>query len=448
MAHDAIIISKSRLKKLLGISLPIIGGMVSQNILNLVDAAMVGSISATALGAVGLGGFINFMCVAFFLGFGAGVQAMTSRRVGEKRTSEAAQPLNGALLIILVTALPATVLLYYLAPWLFSITNSDPLVAKEGVPYLQARFIGVLALGIHFSFRGYWSAIDMSKIYLKALLLAHSSNIFISYVLIFGKLGLPEMGTFGAGLGTSISLFIAVIYYFFIAWKKTTNYGFLQGLPSREALIQIIKTSLPASVQQFVFAAGFTAMLWIIGQLGTNQLAVSNIILSLMLVGILPALGFGIGGASLVGQALGEKKIESAYQWGWGAAKTAAVVVFFLMLPIFLFPDSVLGVFLHDPEVIDLARNPLRIAAGFLAFETIGVVLFNTINGAGDTKSTMFVLFFLQWLIFLPVAWLLGPYLQQGLISIWWAYVVYRALLTLIMIFLWEKRSWSSIKLN
>ncbi|WP_395373570.1 MATE family efflux transporter [Marinicella sp. W31] len=441
-------IHKARSKEILSISLPIIGGMVSQNILNLVDSAMVGSISATALGAVGLGGFINFMCVAFFLGFGAGVQAMVSRRIGEERIGEAAHPLNGALLILLITAIPATVLFYYLAPWLMSITNSNPEVAREGVPYLQARFLGILALGIHFSFRGFWSAVDMTKVYLHALLIAHSSNVIISYVLIFGKLGLPALGTFGAGLGTTISLCIAVIYYFIVAGKKARQFGFLEHLPSKTALKQVIKTSIPASLQQFLFAAGFTMMLWIVGKLGIYELAASNIILNLMLVGILPALGFGIGGATLVGRSLGRKDVEGAHLWGWDATKLAVIVVFVLMLPVFLFPDGILKIFLHEQAAIDVARLPLRIAAGFLALETIGVVLFNAINGAGDTKSTMIVSFTFQWLLFLPVAWLVGPHWGLGLTAIWIAHVSYRVLLTVTMIILWEKRNWSRIQLD
>lgn len=439
-------LNRQRTQSLLAISLPIIGGMMSQNILNLVDSAMVGRLGSTALAAVGLGGFINYMCVAFFLGFGAGVQAMVSRRMGEDKESEAANPLHAAMIIIFLAAIPATFLLHWLAPYLLDLTNSDPLVKEQGTPYLQARFWGVTFLAIHFSFRGYWSGINMTGVYLKALLIAHSCNIVISYVLIFGKLGLPAMGTQGAGLGTSISMLISMCYYFIVALKKTTQFGFFHAWPRKETVKQVIKTSLPSSVQQFFFAAGFTVMFWIIGQVGTEELAGGNIIINVMLVGILPALGIGIGGATLVGQSLGKGDPIQAHLWGWDAAKLAALVVLVLMLPVVLFPNQILAVFLKEQAVIDMTRLSLQLAAASLAIESIGIVLFNTINGAGDTSSTMKVSFALQWLLFLPAAWLVGPYLGMGLTAIWIGHIIYRMLLTAAMIYMWQGRKWTNIK--
>ena len=99
------------------LGLPIIGGMVSQNVLNLVDTAMVGALDDNAaLGAVGLGGFATFMCMALVLGISTGVQATASRRKGEGRHSVTAKPLNAGLLIVLLVAPPASILLYFLVP--------------------------------------------------------------------------------------------------------------------------------------------------------------------------------------------------------------------------------------------------------------------------------------------------------------------------------------------
>ncbi len=439
-------LDKKRSKAILALSLPIIGGMMSQNILNLVDTAMVGRLGAPALAAVGLGGFLNYMCVAFLLGLSAGVQAMVSRRMGENKESEAAYPLNAALLLILIAAIPMTGLLYFLSPHLIQWFNPDPLVVEQGTPYLQARFLGLISLAIHFSFRGYWSAIEMTKIYLKALLFAHASNIAISYVLIFGKLGMPALGTYGAGLGTSISITLAVFYYFYCAYKHTRGYGFLENLPSKATIMQMIRTSVPSSIQQFFFAAGFAALYWIIGQVGTEELAGANVIINLMLVGLLPAMGFGLGGATLVGQSLGKKNIDAAHQWGWDTVKLACITAAVLMLPVMLFPDFILRLFLTDQLVIDLSRLPLQLAALSLGVECIGIVLFNTINGAGDTTSTMKISFALQWILFLPMAWLVGPYLGMGLTAIWIGQILYRLIFTWAMVHMWQARKWSTIE--
>jgi len=207
----------------------------------------------------------------------------------------------------------------------------------------------------------------------------------------------------------------------------------------------VFKTAMPASLQQFFFAAGFTVMLLIVGKIGTAELAGANIILSLMLVGVLPALGFGIGGATLVGHSLGKNNVEAAYQWGWDAVKLAAMVVLVLMVPVVMFPELILSVFLHDPKVIEITRFPLQLAGFALVFESVGIVLFNTINGAGDTKRTMLASFVLQWLLFLPAAWYVGPFLGQGLIAIWLVYIGYRIILTITLINMWQGKKWSTV---
>ena len=218
------------------IALPIMGGMMSQNILNLVDIGMVGRLGDTALAATGIGSFSNYMAIAFIIGLSAGVQALAARRVGEERHAETAVPLNGGLILALLIGAPLCVILILAAPWAFTFLTSDPAVAEQGVPYLQIRMLSMIAVGMNFSFRGYWSAIHMTGIYLRTLLIMHVINIFLNWVLIFGNLGAPELGVFGAGLATTISLYIGTGLYFFFAIRHASDRGFLHQLPSRNML--------------------------------------------------------------------------------------------------------------------------------------------------------------------------------------------------------------------
>ena len=87
----------------MGLALPIMGGMVSQNVMNLVDTGMVGRLGKASLAAVGIASFATFFSQAFLIGLGAGVQAMASRRQGEGREDTTAAPLNGGLLLAVVT---------------------------------------------------------------------------------------------------------------------------------------------------------------------------------------------------------------------------------------------------------------------------------------------------------------------------------------------------------
>ena len=439
-------VDRERRKRILTLALPIIGGMISQNVLNLVDTGMVGVLGDNALAAVGIGSFTNFMAMAFITGMSTGVQAIAARRKGENRHRETAVPLNGGLLIVLCLALPASVLLYFLAPTIFSVLTGDAEVGALGTGYFQVRVLALIAVGMNFSFRGYWNAVDLSRLYLRTLLLMHVTNIFLNWVLIFGHLGMPALGTTGAGIGTSISTCLGTAYYFVLGMRHARGGGFLRGIPDRASLKLMLRLSVPSGIQQFFFAAGMTAFFWIVGRVGTAEVAASNVLINLLLVALLPGIGFGIAAASLVGQALGANDTAAAKAWGWDVVKIAAVVVGAISMPVIFVPKLALGAFLHDPATLEMATTPLRLLAGMMAFDTVGLVLMNALLGAGDSRRVMVISIVLQWFLFLPVAYCVGPGLGYGLVAIWAVHVGYRLLQTVAFVWSWCRGGWASIE--
>ncbi len=431
----------------MGLALPIIGGMVSQNVLNLVDTAMVGMLGNAALAAVGLGGFAMFMCMALILGISTGVQSTAARRKGEGRHDETAIVLNGALLLVLLVAPLLSAFLYQSAPVFFPWLNSDPEVIRQGVPYLQMRLLAIVFVGVNFAFRGYWNAVDLSRLYMTTLIVMHASNIFLNYVLIFGKLGAPVLGVKGAGLASALSTVIGAGMYMVLGMRHARAGGFLKKLPGTAVLRSLVRLSLPSSIQQLAFAAGFVATYWIVGQVGTRELAAASVLINVTLVAILPGLGMGLAAATLVGQALGRGDPGDASNWGWDVAKVAAVGLTMLGVPMWLVPDLILGGFIHDPLTLQVARWPMRLVGLTMIIEALGMVLMHALLGAGDVRRVMVVAITAQWLMFLPLAYLVGPVLGLGLIGIWVMQGVYRSVQAFFFYRLWKGGSWAAIRL-
>ncbi len=436
-----------RTREILTLGMSIMGAMVSQSILNLVDAAMVGVLGETALAGVGIGSYANFMAVAIVIGLSTGVQAMVARRKGEGRMERAAVPLNGGLLLAVLLGVPLTIAFLFFAPEVLAILNNDPEVREVAVPYFQARILAVLAIGFNFSFRGYWNGINQSGTYMRTLVIMHVCNVAISYCLIFGKLGLPEMGATGAGLGTSISLYIGTLIYLFLTLRHGRAHGFLHGFPDRETMRTMVRLSVPNSLQQLFFAAGITALFWIIGLVGTEELAVGHVLISLVLFLILPAIGLGIAATSLVSQALGRGDPEDAYRWGWDVYKVTFIMLVLLGMPMWIAPDLVLSLFVHEPELLDLGRLPLRITGFGICIDALSIVMMQSLLGAGANRAVLGVSLFTQWVIFLPVAYLIGPVLGWGLLAIWLAQIGQRAISGGIFAWLWHKREWVHIRI-
>lgn len=436
-----------RLRTILNLALPIIGGMVSQNILNLVDTAMVGALGPEALAAVGVAGFASFMAAATIMGLASGVQAMTARRLGEGRANECAVPLNGGLLLAILVGTPIAVVLFALAPDLFPYLNSDPKVIADGVPYFQARVLAIVAVGINFAFRGYWTGVSQARLYLGTLVVMHLCNVVLNYGLIFGNLGLPELGTTGAGIGTAVASYIGAAIYIVLAIRLARRHGFLERIPRRQTMNSLLRLSIPSAVQQFLFASGMTVFFWIIGQVGTAETAVSNVIVNLLLVVLLPGMGMGLAAMTLVSLALGKGEVDEARRWGYDVVKLACVVLGVLGLPGILMPEVLLAGFIHDPETLSLGVAPLRLIGAMMVLEAVGLVLMNALLGAGAAHQVMVASVVSQWFVGLPAAWLAGAYWGYGMFAVWLCFEGYRAINALALLTIWMRGRWTNIRI-
>jgi len=437
----------SRRNRILGLALPIIGGMVSQNMLNIVDTAMVGFLGDAALAAVGLGGFIVFMCQALILGISTGVQSIAARRKGEGKPDRAAAVLNTALLLVLLIAPLLSVVLIQLAEPVYSSLNSDPAVIQRGVPYIEWRLGAIVFVGMNFAFRGYWNALDLSRVYMQTLIIMHACNIILNYALIFGHFGAPALGVTGAGMASAISMSIGTLVYMFLGFRHVAKGCFLRCMATRSETLSLVRVSIPAGLQQLFFAAGMVAMFWIIGQIGTPELAAVNVLVTVLLFAILPGLALGIACATLVGQALGKRDPDEAYQWAFDVAKLTVVLLTALALPMLIVPDLVSSIFIHESTTRDLARWPMRLMGLTLPIEAVGFAFMHGMLGAGDARRVMIVSIGTQWLLFLPLAFVIGPVLGYGLIgvSIWQG--VARMTQSWLFLSMWRRRGWQKIEI-
>jgi len=413
-----------RRQRIFALALPIIGGMVSQNLLNIVDTAMVGFLGDAALAAVGLGGFIVFMCQALILGISTGVQTSAARRKGEGRPERAAAILNAALVIVLVVAPVFSLVLIQLVDPVFPYVNSDP----------------------DFAFRGYWNALDLSRLYMTTLIVMHATNIILNYVLIFGNFGAPALGVTGAGMASAISMAVGTLVYFYLGFKHVRKDGFLRCLATRAETASLIRVSIPSGLQQLFFAAGLVAMFWIIGRISTPSLAAANVLVTVLLFAILPGLGLGLACATLVGQALGKRDPDDAYQWAFDVAKITVVLLTALGLPMWLVPDLVSSIFIHEESTRELARWPMRIMGLTMPVEALGFAFMHGLLGAGDARRFMYVSVGIQWLLFLPLAFVIGPYLGYGLLGVWLWQGITRALQSFLFLSMWRGRKWQQIE--
>jgi Na+-driven multidrug efflux pump len=208
----------------------------------------------------------------------------------------------------------------------------------------------------------------------------------------------------------------------------------------------MLRTAAPAGLQNFFFAAGLLVFAWMVEKMGTAEAAANGVLTNLLLVLILPAIAFGLASGSLVGQALGRNDPEDAEQWAWDVSKLAVAILVVVATLIGIFAPQVIDPFLKDDYAAQLAVWPLRLVCLTIAIDATGLVIQNSLLGAGDSRIVMYVSSGFQWFVLLPLAYLLGPVFDLGLFAVWCAFVLTRVLQTVAFVAIWKRGGWKSVE--
>jgi len=415
--------------------------------MSLIDLAMVRPLGSQATAAVGLSAFSHTLVLAFVIGIGSAVQGLVARRRGEGSTEPLCLSLNGGLLTALIVGTPLTILGYLFAPSFLSLISSDPEVTRIAVPFLRTLYLAIIATGMNLAFKGYWTGMEKPNVYMAIVLFMSFLNFCGDYVLIFGRFGAPALGATGAAISTATSVWVGLIINFALAWLRFRKDGFLKIMPSKPLLVRIFKLGLPATMQEFFFSAGYIVFFALVGQIGTAELAVLNVLVRISLVLSILAMAVGSASATLVSKTVGEGDPAGAAQWGWDSGKLGLIVITLVGLPLVLFPRFFLSIFLSNPDTISVAVIPWQLQTGTAGLAGLIYVFAYTLVSVGDGNRVALISFSTQWLFFLPAVWFVGPYLRYGLLQISLVDLAYGAISSILMTAIWAQGRWKKIKI-
>jgi len=440
-------ISIDRLRQILLLSMPIIGGMISQNIMNIADTAMVGHLGATSLAAVGIASFAVFMSQSLVLGLSSGVQAIASRRAGEKEIPLASISLFSGVILSVIFGLILFCLVYPFIPLFFSYLNSDLDVAVLGSSYWEIRMFSIIFMGINYSYRGYFNGISQPKYYMFSLLFIHALNIGLNYLLIFGKLGFPEMGTDGAALASTIATGAGTAMYFYMSVFGLKHLQLFKMIPKRSDILSVLKLTIPSGFQQLLIAVGISSLFWMVGRLGVTEVAALNILITILMLCILPGFGFGMAAATLVGTSLGEQDKEKAKQWAYDVVKVGGFITLLIGVVLALSAEWILCFFTNDIDTIKTAMLPLQATGGIIFIDVMGVIMMNALLGSGDVHVVLKTSLMSQWLFFFPLALVAVLFFHPSLLVVWLMFSFSRLGQGIVFGVFWQRGRWGAAKL-
>lgn len=478
----------------LRLALPVMAAMLVQAFINLFDTIIVGHLpreySIAGQAALGYTVILHWLIGGFASCIAIGTQAMAARRYGEKDLQGSGRVIFNSSLLALVVGGGFTVLSTALVDPIFRLVTSNEQVIAQGVPYARARFIGILAMVGTLAFKAFFDGLGKTHYHLAVAVVMNLLNVALSIVLVFGVGPFPRMNVLGAGVGACIASYAGLFMMVALALRPLYRNEFRifrwSNFDFRIALF-ILRLSVPSGIATVFVMTGFLIFFKWVGLLDAavgagfqndetasigawlhsilpfsvsreaffgllesrppiNE-AATKVIIDILSISFLTCMGLGVATATLVSQNLGRGRPDEAEAYGWTSVRIAAWFTGTLGLLAILTPDTFMGLFSHDPEVIEAGRTPLRVIASGSALLGFGLVLAQALFGAGATRFVMKVEIVLHTLCLLPLSYLLGIVLNFKLVGLWSSALVYIVALAIVMTWKFKGGSWKQIKI-
>jgi len=402
---------------ILKFAIPMLMGNVFQQLYNVVDSIIIGKVlGKEALAAVGANFPLIFALISFVVGIAIGSTVIISQYFGAKQMDKVKKTIDTLYIFMFFAAIALTIIGTFGSKYIFQLISLPEDVLGPAVEYFNVYAIGFV---FFFGFQG-TSAIlrglGDSKTPLYFLMISTVINIVLDiFFVVVLKLGIQ-----GVAAATVIAQAGA---FFSVVWYLNKYHSFIDISPlkmkfDREIFSKSLKIGLPSGFQQTFVSVGFLALYRIVNQFGTPTIAAYSVAMRIDMFAAMPAMNFSAAISTFVGQNIGANKFDRI---GRGLNATLIMTnIISVVVSIFalLFARQLIGVFIDDPEVINIGVQYIYIVSGFYVIFTTMFIFTGVLRGAGDTLVPMFITILALWLIRIPASYFLS--LKIGSMGIWW----------------------------
>lgn len=443
-------------RRVLSVSLPLVFSMASVTVMHFTDRLFLANYSVEAIAAAGPAGMTSFMFMSFFMGVAGYVNTFVAQYTGAEQHGQVGAALWQGIYFTLGSSI-ILAMLYPLTPQIFQTVGHEPNVQSLEVTYFRILTLGAGFNLMSWTLSTFYSGRGLTNIIMVVSMMGALFNVPLDYALINGYWGLPEMGIAGAAVATVAASALMTLIYALIIFTPANDRlfgvrrrrGFDAGLFTR-----LMRFGLPNGVQFWISMASYTFFFLLIGRLGREQLAASNIAFALEHLGFLPMVGFHQGTIVLSGQAIGAGKPEGASQAAVSALHIALLYMGSMAMVFMFTPGPLMDLFRErgvNPDEYAVIRamgiTILRLMALYTMFDALGLVYSAVLKGAGDTMFVMWMVGGLSLVVMILPTWLLLQMnLQHGLLYAWVLAAAYTALGALAFYLRYRQGAWRSMR--
>lgn len=433
---------------------PIIASMVSRTAMQWVDFVMVSTLGTEAQAAIVPAGITLFVFIAFGMGVMAAVNTLVAQHFGrgtpEGRIASGVATWQGlwVALVLAVAVMPA----WYVVPWMFRTAGHEPAVAALEASYVQIGLLGVFPTVASVAVANFFNGIHRPMIGLWATVAANAFNVVANFALIFGMWGFPELGMNGAAWATMLAAWVnlAVLMAWWLRPSLRRSFELLRHPgPDRAMAGKLLKIGLPSGLHFTADIATFAVFtVWVVGRLGTVELAAHNVALKFLELSVIPCVGMAVAVSAAVGRSIGQGRLDRAYRFAhWGMGLSAIFLT--VMVGVFLLGGAALLPWLSEhPAVAERAMQLVLILCVCHYFDCGQIVYSSALRGAGDTAMPAVATAVSAVVLMLGLGYLLViVWPEGGARGPWLGLFAYVAVLAVFLFLRFQRGGWQHIEL-
>jgi MATE family multidrug resistance protein len=401
---------------------PVMLSQLGQVSVGVADSMMVGRLGALPLAAASLGNSIFFVIMMFGIGISMGITPLVSVADGKGKPNRISRLFSHGLWINLATGFLLTMIVLGLSQGLHFLNQPEEVVVLA-VPYLLIITVSLIPLMAFQTFKQLAEGLSQTRQAMYITIFANLVNVFLNWVLIWGKWGFPELGLNGAGWATLISRVLMMVmmgaYVLLAPRYRSYNLRLTISKASFPMISRILKIGIPTGFQFIFEVSAFSTAAIMMGWIGVNALAGHQIALNLASISYMMATGLSTAGMIRVSNQIGKGNLKGMREAGMVVFGMVIGFMFICAMLFFALRFFLPTLYIDDPEVIALSASLLIIAGFFQLSDGVQVVGLGVLRGLEDVKVPTLVTLMAYWVLGLPLGYVLAFELGWAEKGVW-----------------------------
>ncbi len=430
-------------------SWPLMLMTMSSSLISMTDVYMAGKLGSANQAAVGAAEQVIFLYFVVILSAGVGTTALVSRALGADNEKEARKSIAQSLLTSMVLGFGLCLLSWFGSASILDLLHPPKEILELGAPYLKIYGFYLIPLSIVCIVNAAFRSSGDARIPLLIGATQTIVNILGDYLCIYQNWPIPGLGIRGIAASGVVAGAVGSLLALYKLSRSRLAINLIEFLAIDTDLIwRFVNISAPSVVQSTLRVLGTYVLFFTLRNCPHATESLASWAIGMRIEGFLfmPMFALGLAVASIVGQNLGAKQFERAVQAGWNVTKIGVSLMLLAGTALFLCAEPIARIMSNDIDTIAFTTAYLRINALSEPFLAINFVLGGALQGAGDTRSPMWISILCSWLIRLPFAWLLAISCKLGTPGVWIAMTCSMTCSGIFMALRFQSRKWLATK--